>query len=537
VNILNQEQKVDHNKKYWEIILGAWLQKYIAVLYDRYLSIKKYSSINKVFVAHVTEDIKDQRFSKNLPDMWKIVNYEPFWHRDDWNQHFQRYILNLIYDDNQEQNANQYERELKDLSKIKYTFLYGSNIIVDLRELVLPKRNIRVGISDDYKHLLYGQAKKDFERQLKKNSSIYQFSEKKVICYTHPDKRLRSRIFLKKDYINEFDYVFWRSLVSHFPIYYLEDYHKIYQEVLVKYPSAPLDAIFIFNDLRESISKNFYVASQVENYQAKLIGIQHGGGYGIYEPFIRELWDISVCDFFITWGWHLDRCRKTHPMPSLKNLNLSARSIAEQSRKHGILFVSTAYERYFNDIYLSPQTCTPEDSLNNIIIFLNEILNDTPYTVEWRPYTARADFGDNHVNKVINSLNPRQSAKLNIVTKDTFYSRVNSSQLFISDHCGTTFLECLAANIPTLVFWDPEWQGIRNNSVDGIKLLTEANIYHTSPHDVVAFLKMIDWDVASWWYSKEVQDRRKKFVHTFARTSDKIIIQWINLLLKEFYEW
>jgi len=86
-----------------------------------------------------------------------------------------------------------------------------------------------------------------------------------------------------------------------------------------------------------------------------LIGIQHGGGYGIYEPFIRELWDISVCDFFITWGWHLDRCRKTHPMPSLKNLNLSARSIAEQSRKHGILFVSTAYERYFNDIYLSPK--------------------------------------------------------------------------------------------------------------------------------------------------------------------------------------
>jgi len=64
VNILNQEQKVDHNKKYWEIILGAWLQKYIAVLYDRYLSIKKYSSINKVFVAHVTEDIKIKGFQK-----------------------------------------------------------------------------------------------------------------------------------------------------------------------------------------------------------------------------------------------------------------------------------------------------------------------------------------------------------------------------------------------------------------------------------------------------------------------------------------
>jgi len=87
-------------------------------------------------------------------------------------------------------------------------------------------------------------------------------------------------------------------LVSHFPIYYLEDYHKIYQEVLVKYPSAPLDAIFIFNDLRESISKNFYVASQVENYQAKLIGIQHGGdmeymnhllgNYGIF-PFVISL--------------------------------------------------------------------------------------------------------------------------------------------------------------------------------------------------------------------------------------------------------
>jgi len=178
VNILNQEQKVDHNKKYWEIILGAWLQKYIAVLYDRYLSIKSTPLLIK-FCCTCNRGYKRSKVSKNLPDMWKIVNYEPFWHRDDWNQHFQRYILNLIYDDNQEQNANQYERELKDLSKIKYKFLYGSNIIVDLRELVLPKRNIRVGISDDYKHLLYGQAKKDFERQLKKNSSIYQFSEKR----------------------------------------------------------------------------------------------------------------------------------------------------------------------------------------------------------------------------------------------------------------------------------------------------------------------------------------------------------------------
>jgi len=390
-----------------------------------------------------------------------------------------------------------------------------------------------VGISDDYKYLLHGQAKTTFEQHLKKNPIIYQISEKRSICYNCPDERLRFRAFLERDYTDEFDYVFWHSLVDHFPIYYLEGYHRAHQEILVKYPSATLDTIFVFNDLRENISKNFYIASQVEDHQTKLIGIQHGGGYGIYESFIRELWETSICNHFITWGWHLDdKCRKTYPMPSLKNLNLSTRSRAEQYKKSGILFASTAYEKYFNDIYLSPQTCTPRSYLNNIISFLREILSDTPCTVEWRPYTARADFGDNHISKVISSLNPEQSSKLDVEIKDTFYSRVSNSQLFISDHCGTTFLECLAANIPTLVFWDPEWQSIRSKSVDEIKLLSEANIYQTSPHATVSFLNMIDWDVESWWYSKEVQERREKFVHSFARTSDKLIDQWMNLLLK-----
>jgi putative transferase (TIGR04331 family) len=93
------------------------------------------------------------------------------------------------------------------------------------------------------------------------------------------------------------------------------------------------------------------------------------------------------------------------------------------------------------------------------------------------------------------------------------------SRISIATYNATTFLESLALNVPTIVFWDPVYWELNDDAIRGMQGLKDAGIFHDNPESAAAQLTQV-WDqVQGWWCSAMVQQAREDFCATYSRTS------------------
>ena len=60
-----------------------------------------------------------------------------------------------------------------------------------------------------------------------------------------------------------------------------------------------------------------------------LVGVQHGGGYGMLEYLFQEDYELSITDKYFSWGWTRNDCHaKVVPVSATK-------LIKEKVRKRG----------------------------------------------------------------------------------------------------------------------------------------------------------------------------------------------------------
>ena len=105
---------------------------------------------------------------------------------------------------------------------------------------------------------------------------------------------------------------------------------------------------------------------------------------------------------------------------------------------------------------------------------------------------------------------------------------LSKSRLCVCTYNGTNLLENLAANFPTLAFWDPEVWELRKSAVPAFEKLVQAGILHYSPESAAKKLTEIYSDPLAWWDSPEVQKAKDQFCHQFARTSETWLQDWKN---------
>ena len=218
----------------------------------------------------------------------------------------------------------------------------------------------------------------------------------------------------------------------------------------------------------------------------------------------------------------------------LKKLNLKSRTKDDQQKLNGnILLVTGMAYKNMHRISLTPQLCVPAEYLDWIYRFLNSFFNKSEITLEWRSYKARMDINDNHVQSILRKLTGGFRNNLLIRNFGSIYDMLKNSRLIVCDHCGTTILESMSSNIPTVMFWDPVWQEVRDESKNFIQLLKNAGIYHETPESAAEFIAAIDKDITSWWWKKDVQAAKNEFVYQYARSANykEIIDQYLNLLM------
>lgn len=309
-----------------------------------------------------------------------------------------------------------------------------------------------------------------------------------------------------------------RAIGRDLPACFLEGYAALHAaaERIGRFPAAILSANAWHYD--EPFKR--WAASAAEA-GTQLLGVQHGGNYGIDAWSPSEEHETAVTDVFFTWGWTGATPRaRTVPMPAPKLVGREAWT--HDPARRGILLVTTSTPRFPMQIDRGPEGF--ERSLDRHRRFVLALPAERLRELRVRPH--REDLGWR--------IAERLAAACPGVTIETwqvpFEESVGAARLFVCDHLSTTFAEALGTNRPTVLFWDPADTPIRASARDAFEALKAAGILFDDPESAARAVDAAFDDVAGWWGDPARARVVAAFRERFARTSPGALREWISEL-------
>ena len=501
---LNKTLGKEKEVQYYRIILGNWLIHFIHQAYDKYRiiqEISKMGSINTFILDpeehyfpfdfldynHKTEtDIYQlQLFSEIVKYMgisYEIKKTKPLNSKiqiknKSWIQNYKKKIL-----------------QLKDL----FYKIFSTNEVV----IVGPyfKKNKYL-----YELLLW------FKSKGKISFDPFNYSPKYSI--KKRDINFRNSFKIKS---NNFEDWILSFVMQNIPNAYLENHHEHINAVSNVYPTDKTKTFLTYNDLYHNTNFQFYIA---QNYKKKKIySAQHGCAYGMDLRHEGEEFEKSISDIFFTYGWI--ESSKTKPLPTPKIIGSRG-----SSHKKKILFLTTTRTRYVQRFFQAPFSSKMlVDHVKNPITFLSNLNKiDEIFIRHHHIHDAR---GWNNRQRIIDRF-PNIKEDPNI----SFYDSLNTCRLFISDHFGTTFLEALQSNTPSIIFINKSSYLFRKDFKPFVKKMIHFKILFYDPIEASIFVNSNERNIIKWWFSDDLQKFRKEFINKHALTSKKWKSVWCDSLL------
>jgi len=302
-----------------------------------------------------------------------------------------------------------------------------------------------------------------------------------------------------------------KTLPVNFPSLYLEGFDAAVKDSAVIFKNAPkvlMTTVGWYSDERFK-----FVAAHCSERGTIMCGAQHGGLYGTAKWMSPEKHEIELSDRYYTWGWTMANAPSVTPLPNPKLSNLlRSRNSSVSSKPY--IFVLTSHPRYLYHFFSCPVGETFEEYVNSRNVFLGRLKEENRNRVTVRFYMS--DYGRNEKERL-----RRQFPTLDFDDGKTgFLAKLGEIQLAIIDHPVTTMLESLAANIPTILFWEPRYWELRPEADPFFENLADAHIWHKSPGAAADFLNEISDNVDRWWGDPSTQRARQQFVNEFALTTE-----------------
>ncbi len=326
--------------------------------------------------------------------------------------------------------------------------------------------------------------------------------------------------------VNGFESVFVNSLPKNFPTLYCEGFHQAHKELLRKNPRIPSVIVsgngWYFNEPFK------FLAAEAQLKGRRLVAVQHGGGYGIYRAAPMEQHERCVSDSFLVWGWADQKKGHLQNVPSLQISSLTNRlGHRDPQKMRGVLFVATTNPRYLYRFYSSPQGTQLQEYFDWQLRFLRALPNPLRALILFRPHR-------HHFGHKLREWYSTEFPELRWDGNGTPFCRsLRKSRLVVVDHLSTPLLEILAANVPTVMFWDPQRWEIRDEAVPYFEELRRAGILWNSPEEAAVKVKAICHDPELWWRGQEIQQARSIFVDRYAREKKNWLDDWTKRLTEE----
>lgn len=307
--------------------------------------------------------------------------------------------------------------------------------------------------------------------------------------------------------------------------------HEISLHYIRQYPN--LKVIRGISDFYYSYIVPFCSFLAKEHYGVNLLGLQHGGNYGI----VKGVEYIEKCeeDVFYGWGsWADHRSEGYRRGPSGKLYQY----LSSDKSKDYILFVGTYIP---TKIAEGSHLFNSRDGVRYISWQLNFFKSVNQQII---PRMAVRNYyvdGGWHLNERLEKEVPgicitnkmhKNLEQVNFSARDDdFVVALSRCSMMICDHLSTTWLEALAADKPLLMFYPKDYYIYEESELPYIKMMEEAGILVHSPEEAAETLNQIADNIDEWW----AEPARKRVVdivkERYISLEKDIVKWWVNELL------
>ncbi len=494
--LMNRIHHVSYSPAYWKVILLPWMIAFVENLYDRYLRLCMVRENHQDAVIELPKVELSCPLYKRSFDVWSRA------HLHSINIKIYSLIINLIGLDSSVKYLDIYNDDSKGNGhKIKL-----SNSFAFLKEPAkyLAKKlgiSIKNGLSFSQR-INWTDLDVSF---IKDNGFAEQALNRSIIRFEHTNDEFKSILH---------NFVPWALPVSMFEEY--KERRNIARIYLLKKKAktAHISNTFWANDTLK------FILAEIRESGGKIVGQQHGGGYGNFVIATPEKAEREMFDYFISWGWSDKRSCPAIPLPDPR---LSRLHDIHRQRNQNILFIGSHGPMY---MFRYQGYWMPEFAYQRYYpmkrMFFDKLKGHIRKCILYRPYLHEYGW---HESERIKEILP----DVNIENKSPI-SVMKSCSLVVIDHPSTSFLEAFVTNVPTILFWDNEQCPMREEAEPYFQLLRESGILYHNPEDAAEKVNAIWKDVQGWWQQTEVQKAKDEFCWQFARTSKNWRRDWAEFL-------
>jgi putative transferase (TIGR04331 family) len=229
---------------------------------------------------------------------------------------------------------------------------------------------------------------------------------------------------------------------------------------------------------------------------------QHGGWYGLDESHVGEIYESRVADFYYTWGWSRGNSNTKALPPVTPSFQL-------QERLFDSLICFDQPQQIYRLQYF-PLPGTLQTMYDQTADFVRARESATELRIRLFP----GEYGVQQKNAIL-----KASSSAIFDNSQEIFSQYSSSRIVFHNYLGTSWLETLGNNIPTICFYDVDAYRFRSDAKPLLEDLVKVGVLHISGLSAAEKANAVESDVDSWWLSEEVQIARRNFVTQFANYS------------------
>lgn len=517
VPVLNDYHGTTHGVRYWLIVLGHWLQRYVGVAYFRYVCVSR--AIDGFPLAGTTF-LQPSGYSLVTTDSLTFI-----WATNDdlWNHVFFSRVIQSI-------NKVDWDAEVVP-TKGPTNFSVDDDpqptqgFLNSIRRLVFDSILPAMGRQTDAFVLnSYLPSSGELLLQLALWQVPQRWRTPKLSPLPVPNTRQRIPNWHPVGHTG-FEQFVRELLPEVIPVCFLEGYKAIAaSKEIAKWPHHP-KFVFTSNNFDTDETFKIWAAGKAEAGTPYFTG-QHGNNYGTHFFFGDHSYpERTAADRFLTWGW--DDGRPT-TLPAF-NFKIDLRNAAELDSLGGVLLIETSAMHKImpwdvdaeHSEYMEQQfrftDALPAEIRKSMVVRLHagsaRLRHEEPARWAVRFRDLPVDNGATPLRKL-----------------------VSRSRLVVHSYDSTGVLEMLAANQPFICFWPNGLEHLEDSAVPYYQLLVAAGILQLTPEAAASKVASIWTDVSGWWRSSEVERARLQFCERYSVVEKQPVAVLRTILVKNAEE-
>ncbi len=508
---LNSIHNINLEKKFWNLLIGPWLFKFIEFYYDKFLIIKnqKYQNF---------ESLKKCNF-------FFLDTFDDFYFNSQ-NPNYNQFIFYQIYIFLTNQNINSYQNDEKK-QNIKKEIFYTKKSLPNKIKNFLIKFNSLDKVGHNFINFNLPLSSKElFQLSNKKRNlfeSFYQkFPELKILNNNLFFNLRSTKLDQSFKNSNQFLNLLNETLLMNVPKAYIENF-KYFFDFYNKFVPVKFNKKILLRSSLESSEKARYLISILSKSGSTIYSFQEGGvGKSIqHSEHIKHF--KKFCDEFFVWSQRNDQgsrsfyCTKTFWKKDYKIV------------KNDILIVLGSVKPFFYSLYESNFPKFGFYQTKKVTKILERFKSEGRIN----EITLRL-HNENGFEEEIYYKNTFPNLK--IETRETnpyFYHLLDKAKIKIFTTDYTANMQSLAINHPTIFLWDDKM--IKENPKFTIiyQNLKKNKILFNSEDDCLSHIFEIEKDIYSWWNSNKVQEAKNEYLENFCRFSNNLVDRFKDEIFNE----